>query len=92
MTSNGTQDVATALGGASYQKEEAGLSFPQIFAKFAPAYFDEYCDLSSTLATIASKNHATGEKNPLAHMRKDVGFEFCNAVSEKNPMVAAPLR
>jgi acetyl-CoA C-acetyltransferase len=25
-------------------------------------------------------------------MRKDLGFEFCNTVSEKNPLVAAPLR
>ena len=25
-------------------------------------------------------------------MRKDLGFEFCNTVSEKNPYVAAPLR
>ena len=92
MTNNSTQDVATALGGASYQKEEAGLSFPQIFAQFAQAYFDEYGDHSSTLAAIAAKNHANGVKNPLAHMRKDVGFDFCNTVSEKNPIVAAPLR
>ena len=92
MTNNSTQDVATALGGASYQKEEAGLSFPQIFAQFAQAYFDEYGDHSSTLAAIAAKNHANGAKNPLAHLRKDVGFDFCNTVSEKNPIVAAPLR
>ena len=92
MTNNSTADVAAALGGASYQKEEAGLSFPQIFAQFAQAYFDEFGDHSSTLATIAAKNHANGAKNPLAHMRKDVGFEFCNTVSEKNPIVAEPLR
>ncbi|TDT14947.1 acetyl-CoA C-acetyltransferase [Ilumatobacter fluminis] len=92
MTNNSTADVAAALGGASYQKEEGGLSFPQIFAQFAQAYFDEFGDHSSTLATIAAKNHANGVKNPLAHMRKDVGFEFCNTVSEKNPIVADPLR
>lgn len=92
MTNNSTADVAAALGGASYQKEEAGLSFPQIFAQFAQAYFEEFGDHSSTLATIAAKNHANGAKNPLAHMRKDVGFEFCNTVSEKNPIVADPLR
>ncbi|MGA9278541.1 acetyl-CoA acetyltransferase [Ilumatobacter sp.] len=92
MTNNSTADVAAALGGASYQKEEAGQSFPQIFAQFAQAYFAEFGDHSSTLAAIAAKNHANGAKNPLAHMRKDVGFDFCNTVSEKNPMVAAPLR
>jgi acetyl-CoA C-acetyltransferase len=92
MTNNSTADVTTALGGASYQKEEAGSSFPQIFAQFAQAYFAEFGDHSSTLATIAAKNHANGAKNPLAHMQKDVGFEFCNTVSDKNPMVAEPLR
>lgn len=92
MTNNSTAEVGAALGGASYQKEEAGQSFPQIFAQFAQAYFDEFGDHSSTLAAIAAKNHANGAKNPLAHMRKDVGFDFCNTVSEKNPMVAAPLR
>lgn len=92
MTNNSTADVTTALGGASYQREESELSFPQIFAQFAQAYFAEFGDHSSTLATIAAKNHANGTKNPLAHMRKDVGFEFCNTVSEKNPIVAEPLR
>ena len=92
MTNNSTADVTTALGGAAYQKEEGGTSFPQIFAMFAKAYFEEFGDHSATLATIAAKNHANGVDNPLAHMRKDVGFEFCNTVSDKNPMVADPLR
>jgi acetyl-CoA C-acetyltransferase len=30
--------------------------------------------------------------NPLAHLRKDLGFEACNTVSDKNPMIAPPLR
>ena len=41
---------------------------------------------------IAAKNHANGALNPWAHMRKDLGFEFCNTVSDRNPMIAAPLR
>jgi acetyl-CoA C-acetyltransferase len=41
---------------------------------------------------IAAKNHANGVANPYAHMRRDFGFAFCNTVSEKNPIVAAPLR
>lgn len=92
MTNNSTADVTTALGGAAYQKEESGVSFPQVFAQYATAYFEEFGDHSSTLATIAAKNHANGVNNPLAQMRKDVGFEFCNTVSDKNPMVAPPLR
>ena len=30
--------------------------------------------------------------NPLAQMQKDVGFDFCNTVSERNPIIAPPLR
>jgi acetyl-CoA C-acetyltransferase len=34
---------------------------------------------------IAAKNHKNGVDNPYAQMRKDLGFEFCRAESEKNP-------
>ncbi|MEM9756094.1 MAG: thiolase domain-containing protein, partial [Pseudomonadota bacterium] len=30
--------------------------------------------------------------NPLAHLKKDLGFEVCNTVTEKNPLIAPPLR
>lgn len=30
--------------------------------------------------------------NPLAHMRKALSAEFCNTVSDRNPMIAPPLR
>lgn len=92
MTEKDTKGVAAALGGASYQREEGGLSFPQIFGRIAGAYFQAYGDQSETLAHIAAKNHKNAVGNPLAQMRKDVGFEFCNTVTEKNPLVAPPLR
>ncbi len=82
------------LASASYVKEESsrGLTFPGIFALFAQRYFDQYGDHSPALAKIAPKNHANGVRNPLAQLRRDLGFEFCNAVSDSNPFVAAPLR
>ena len=42
--------------------------------------------------TIAAKNHRNGVDNPYAQLRKDLGEEFCRTVSDKNPMVADPLR
>jgi acetyl-CoA C-acetyltransferase len=30
--------------------------------------------------------------NPYAHMRRDLGFDFCRNPSEKNPFVAGPLK
>lgn len=94
MTSVSGQKVTEALGGASYIREEAanGMTFPSIFGKIAGDYFSRYGDHSVALATIAAKNHKNGVDNPWAQMRKDLGFEFCNEVSEKNPMISAPLR
>lgn len=94
MTHLAGEAVNQALAGASYYKEEGakGLSFAGIFAGLARDYFERYGDHSETLARIAAKNHANGTRNPYAQMRKDLGFEFCNTVSDKNPMVASPLR
>jgi acetyl-CoA C-acetyltransferase len=94
MTAASGPDVTAALADASYVREESGsgLTFPGIFARFAQAYFERYGDHAATLARIAAKNHANGVRNPLAQMRRDLGFEFCNTVSDKNPVIAAPLR
>lgn len=86
--------VAAALAAASYMQEEGatGLTFPGIFAQMAQQYFERYGDQSDALATIAAKNHANGARNPLAHIRKDLGFDYCRNVSEKNMLVAPPLK
>jgi acetyl-CoA C-acetyltransferase len=44
------------------------------------------------MARIAAKNHRNGVDNPYAQLRKDLGFEFCRTVSDRNPLVAGPLR
>lgn len=92
MTGLDTSGVTKALGGASYQAEEAGMSFPQIFGRFAEAYTRAYGDPTEAMARIAVKNHANAMRNPRAHMRKPVDFDFCMSVSDKNPMIAAPLK
>ena len=94
MTATPVSDVGDILLTASYRKEEDGLSagFAGIFGDIANCYFQKYGDKSLELAMIAAKNHANGMANPYAHMRKDLGVEFCNTESEKNPRVAGPLR
>ncbi len=92
MTDLDTRGVTEALARAAYQPDEAGLSFPGIFAKFAAAYFAAFGDQSAALARIAVKNHANALDNPLAHFRKAFDFDACNTVSDRNPMIAAPLR
>lgn len=92
-------DVPTEQAGenllcCSYRPEEAMTKggFAGIFAGIAERYFQTYGDKSASLARIAAKNHANAMENPFAQMRKDLGFEFCNTVSEKNPYVIKPLR
>ncbi len=93
MTAVPAADAGGLLLGASYLKEEASHgSFAGAFGHIAQAYFDRYGDHSDELAMIAAKNHANGVANPYAHMRKDLGFDFCSTVSDRNPIVAGPLR
>ncbi len=78
----------------SYVKEEAEIDagFAGVFGQVTARYFQKYGDQSDVLAQIAAKNHRNGVQNPYAHMQKDFGFDFCNTVSDKNPLVAGPLR
>lgn len=92
MTHLTTAEVTSSLAGASYQKEEAGVSFPEIFARFARAYGAEYQDPSDAMARIAVKNHKNALDNPLAQMQRELTLDFCRQPSNKNPMVADPLR
>ncbi len=94
MTHLSSRDVGACLSRASYMAEEGsqGLTFPGIFGVIAGKYFQAYGDHSDALAEIAAKNHKNGSVNPLAHMQSDLGFDFCRAESEKNPIVAGPLK
>lgn len=93
MTRVSGHEVNEVLLTASYRAEEEHYkSFAGVFGEIARQYFDRYGDHSLTLARIAAKSHSNGSQNPLAHMRKDLGVDFCNTVSEKNPYVADPLR
>ena len=94
MTDTKGAAVGENLLRASYVAEERAIDagFAGMFGKVAAAYFDRYGEKSSALAMIAAKNHRNGLENPLAQFRKDLGFEFCLQVSERNPIVAGPLK
>lgn len=92
MTGLDTEGVTRALGGASYQAEESGASFPEIFARFARAYHDAYEDPAEAMARIAVKNHANAMRNPLAQMHRPLDLDFCLTTSDRNPLIADPLR
>jgi acetyl-CoA C-acetyltransferase len=94
MTTTPPAEIGRNLLKASYVREEANIDggFAGVFGKIAQSYFQKYGDQSDALAMIAAKNHKNGVANPYAQMRKDFGFEFCRAESEKNPYVAGPLK
>ena len=94
MTDRSTKDAGDILLGASYRKEEDKIDggFAGVFAQITDTYFQRYGDQTKYLSKIAAKNHKNGALNPYAHMQVDLGFDFCNKVSEKNPLVAPPLK
>ena len=94
MTEVSGQQVGDSLIRASYLAEEGNIEggFTGVFGRITELYFQRYGDKSAALARIAAKNHRNAMSNPLAQMRKDLGFDFCNTVSDKNPIVAGPLR
>ena len=94
MTTTPGPEIGKNLLKASYLPEDGDTpgGFAGVFGKIAQGYFQKYGDRSDALAAIAAKNHKNGVSNPYAQMRKDLGFEFCRAESEKNPFVAGPLK
>jgi acetyl-CoA C-acetyltransferase len=94
MTVAPADQVGDILLNAAYRKEEGDTpgGFAGIFARIAELYFQRHGDQSEAMAMIASKNHRNGVANPYAQLRKDLSVEFCNTVSDKNPIVVGPLR
>ena len=94
MTGLPGPEIGGVLLKASYLREEAEIEggFAGVFGRIAQQYYQKHGDQTEALAMIAAKNHKNGVANPLAQLRKDLGFEFCRDVSEQNPIVAGPLK
>jgi len=94
MTELSGPEIGGVLIRAAYQKEEGDIEggFAGVFGRIAQQYFQRHGDQSDALARIAAKNHRNGVHNPMAQMQKDLGYEFCRTVSDKNPIVAGPLK
>jgi acetyl-CoA C-acetyltransferase len=92
MTEVSGEVLGGILSKASYLREESASSFAEIFGQITDRYFQVYGDKSDALAMIAAKNHKNGCDNPFAQIQKDLGYEFCRNISEKNPVVAGHLK
>ena len=93
-----TDTLGTAVGDnllrAAYLAEESVIEggFAGVFGHIADAYFNRFGDQSDALAAIAAKNHRNGVDNPYAHMRRELGFDYCRQEGPGNPRVAGPLK
>jgi acetyl-CoA C-acetyltransferase len=98
MTSLKTAGVTDVLATASYYplEGEQGYTFPGLYAEFAKGYMAKYGytveELYDTLGHISCKAHKNAMLNPLAHMHVEYSHEFTSTISEKNPVIADPLR
>lgn len=98
MTSLDTKGVTNVLAKASYWplEGEKGYTFPGLYAELAKGYMNKFGfakeELWDTFARIAVKAHKNAMSNPLAQMHKEYTLEFASTVSEKNPIIAEPLR
>jgi acetyl-CoA C-acetyltransferase len=93
MTAVSSKILPSILLSGCYHKEESNpLGFAGIFATIAEAYFHRHGDRREEMAMIAAKNHSNALHNPYAHVRKPLDVQFCNTVSELNPLVAGRLR
>ncbi len=98
MTDLKTAGVTEVLALASYYPDEAakGYSFPGLYAEYAKGYMKHYGyseeELSDMLAHITVKAHKNAMSNPLAQMHVEYDHSFAKTVSDKNPMIAEPLK
>jgi acetyl-CoA C-acetyltransferase len=89
MTDYSPEQTTKALAAAaSGEEQEAGLTFPGLYAMMARAYLEQYDYSEENLAYVAHKNHYHGSLNKKAHFRKEIPVETIM----KSPYVATPLK
>ncbi|MBY6411828.1 thiolase domain-containing protein [Rhodococcus sp. BP-252] len=92
MTATRNDKINDILLAGCHRASESHMgSFAGVFADLADQYAARYDDPHDAMARIAAKNHRNGVDNPYAHLRRDLGFDFCRTPSEKNPTVVGRL-
>ncbi len=89
MTDYSPEETTSALiSAASGEEQEAGLTFPGLYAMLANFYLQKYHYKEENLAYIAVKNHFHGSLNKKAHFRKRITVK--NVL--ESPYIAFPLK
>ncbi len=88
MTDQNALKTTEILSLAADQNQEAGSSFPGLYALLAQAHMQKYGTTREQLSAVAVKNHHQAMKNPQAHFHREFTLE---QVSQSS-LVADPLR
>jgi len=89
MTDYSPEEVTSALAAAaSGEEQEAGLTFPGLYALMANFYLQKYQYTEENLAYVSFKNHFHGSLNPKAHFQNKLTIEKIL----ESPYVAYPLK
>ena len=89
MFSSGISEVTDALANAADNEyeNEAGLTFPGIYALMARAYMREFDVTKDELAEVMVKNRRNAMENPIAQNREELTVEDVH----DSPTIASPL-
>lgn len=89
MTDFSPEQVVSALSAAaSGEEQEAGLTFPGLYALIAQQYLKSYGATEEHLANVSVKNHFHGSLNDKAQFKREITV----ADVLKSPYVATPLK
>ena len=89
MTDYSPEETTSALvSAASGEEQEAGLTFPGLYAMMASYYLDKYKYCEENLAYVGFKNHYHGSLNDKAHFRRQVTVKQVL----DSPYIAYPLK
>lgn len=89
MTDYAPEETTSALASAaSGEEQEAGLTFPGLYAMLAQVYFKKYSSNEKDLAYVSYKNHFHGTLNTKAHFRRKITVEQILT----SPYIAFPLK
>ena len=89
MTDYSPEEVTSALAAASSgEEQEAGLTFPGLYALMANFYLQKYHYTEENLAYVSYKNHFHGSLNEKAHFQNKLTIEKILT----SPYVAYPLK
>ncbi len=88
MTDVSSSQATEALSLAANQYQEAGSTFPGLYALLARAHMQKFGTTREELSAVAVKNHKHAMENPLAQYHRKFTLEQVST----SPLVADPLR